>query len=760
MALGGFPSMAAVVQLATEENFDWEANRQKARGVAFDELSDQTSFVGRVDYDSYLSQILKVSEEELEERKVGYAAEYLPPNVFVKPEKAASWTKHPGHVQSALHHTKSTKRACRAGRLPLNVHPWDLYRKVCQENTTSPAIGSLVAPYKRGSPRRLPPLDGEDGGAASPGGASSGGKLTARPSGASKASLSLKATGKGGGKRRRSSNQSKGTKGGGARDAAALRNPEEEQFDVGREYIGQLMRTDPAKRKLLETVRPPEDLVSSLEMLEALISGPLPWRPQRKPTLKTKRSKREARLAAPDAAPDASPQPTPQQPPMRGAAKGPEQRGSLSPARTVDFTQTPARSRRESAALSVCSSGTEDAGSVCSLRQGATPFPTRSLKMVNAPAQAPCVRKDGDGAEVPPAEAAVAPRDGESTTVPLAPSVSSRRGVAASSRGSMCPPSESLSVNAESTTGVRKTSNASNNGMRSKITTAELLGRARNNPFFAFMAVNPATMELSETLLNDLVVGFSQYQNDDADEPMTPLGAGADPTSAKNKLRYTEQESEAPVVSQVEFRKILRIVAKRDADAFPKSFVQQNLKKLAALRKETCTVQDFCCCFFPPPEVKSCFRRLISKWQKDVRRDQRRAATRATLSDEHQQEIRDIFALHALADRSDGKHRPSDPTLTLSRPQFRAMVASMHPDEIDMVYSSVAGTGAMTLTQFTEIMQRSYPPFAHTATGGGFMTRAPNANYAVDEKVLRLAKELRNTKTHYPTASIKKLSKK
>eukprot|EP01065_Artemidia_motanka_P021992 TRINITY_DN26204_c0_g1_i1.p1 TRINITY_DN26204_c0_g1~~TRINITY_DN26204_c0_g1_i1.p1 ORF type:complete len:763 (+),score=214.76 TRINITY_DN26204_c0_g1_i1:71-2359(+) len=679
--------------------------------ASLDEMGDPVNFMpGRPGYDMYRMRFLRATPAAHADDRARFALERVPENAWVPPPGGAAWTKHPPQTIRALQSTRITnlalcrrtdrmhRRRARAllpppqGELagdaerrfrdtvttfgddmdhvpPGEYADADPYRaegaRCFQSDVVLPAlrgVRSVVAKLVSQSRRESEPTSvyrdsvsvrPEDSQPPSPTGASPG---------------PLKSVSRQSIRRRTRSRVSLGP---GSPDSCGDDEP-----NKGAALLLDMAQADAATKKLLENTAPPEDLNMSLDVLEALISGPLP----------------------------ASVYPSP-----AAAADPTASRGQRSP---------PAMRRRSSHQLSPAAAPLQ-------------PPPVHVVSLVTSASAGGSRSSNAATREKPDRRlsSSLAPRMHSVAAISVAGESEAdaprRQGTNLRPRKGVTFTKQSARGSGDDTAADRSTEEHSlQTGKREKPRGSVFAGPAQPLP-----VVGPACIDcllqlfgnggavgggpdLTDPAVLEYLDGFAAMTGAIPEQPTEPVTAV--------RLELIRGEGAARV-SNADLRTRVRLLQKRKADVMPKMVVESNLRRLPPDGDDGFTFPALLLllCHQQPGHVRRVLARLQKGLEAQVEKENAQGQRSADVvgSDDVQREIREMFAMY-----------DEDGNGAISREEFRTMVATLElpVGEADQIFDICAdpATQRISLSGFTEMMQDTY---ASLKEGGNFEDAASAA---------------------------------
>ena len=713
------------------KELNWEANRNLADSIAFDEMNDLAMFRGRPAYDAYVACTLRPTQQMHETYSRQFCADTVAEVTYVKRRPPREWTGHCDHIAALIKQASVKNRTL--DHISAGADVPALERAVC---TRTRQLGAGAAPSRHR--QRLAPLPAAAGAAAAaaavsppppaalqlqqtvsssppappappppppptvPAGDESSGSVDMEPpppqpySGGSAASAEAAAEAA----------------------AAAAATAKQGCYNAGVEYVQALMKLDAAKKVVVETLKPPEDLPSSLELLAALTAGRLPWRPDRHIQLLVPRNAETASRFPPQQ------QPQQQQPSSTNVACRVAAAAGASP-----FADVLAAAAAAAAVVVVtAATAAADADELAAGLEG------------------------GSGGGLPCLAAAASSLSFCQPVDEAAESV-----VSAGSSGESQTESVAAAAAAASEAAADAAAPAAAAAAAATATQQQQQQQAQpENALIRAFGEDLSLTEVKEDLVYGYLFAYAQL-----------LGAPTQFTTAEAQGYLSSTETgDVPTVAVKTLKVKVRAATRRRPDLFPKHLTEMNLLKLVGA---TLSFHQLMAALFTTHVTGRLMRRMrarVDKRSRELAGVEKVEASEA-LSDVHRAEIAEIFHLHSQGSGA------------MSRKQFRELSPSIQHEEADHVFDAFCSFGgggcdgdalpspsppqphaqqSMTLPQFVELMRPCYPPLCNNERGGGGGggggvagggVAVRRRGRGVDDRVSELAASLRRTRVHF-----------
>ena len=204
--------------------------------MGMDEISDPTNFANRYDYEAYLSGFLNCTQETHESERELYVQQ-LEKRKLIKNMSPMEWTRHSEVVLVPLRYNATVGHTKKLDRLDKSNVIFDSNGKLIQQKK--------LRPIKR--TREISPI---------------GSNTSSVKNMKTKNSLKIE-----------HNDQTTTSQRSGSSTPFDESSELNTLYGVGLEYISLLLKSDPVKKRMIESLQPPEDLTKSLELLEVLTSG-------------------------------------------------------------------------------------------------------------------------------------------------------------------------------------------------------------------------------------------------------------------------------------------------------------------------------------------------------------------------------------------------------------------------------------------------------------------------------------------------------
>ena len=676
---------------------DWEDNRKLADSVAFDELSDPVMFRDRHQYDAYLEDTLRPTRVAHANYSRTFQDRTVIPTMFEPLGSPADWTAHTPHIQNVLERNSTAVK--KIDHLSSSANPAALHKLICAKQQQLNSRGFLPSHGKEEHTRAI--LRRIRAGS------------TANRTNPIKTEINNSTV---------ETNEHHSEK---KDDDDVSSELQETHYDAGLEYITTLMKTDPAKRRILESTQPPEALGPSLELLSALTAGTT--------TTKLQRTRKTGSLFEHDGGHD-SPDDIHEEGEFRGRRSS-----------RIDGTH-----------------GHSSQGSRRAKQANNVPLPPPVMDISDLwVIVGACVfthALQANGMQVPQ-------RSG--STLAVSALVSHRLALSHNTVSTFkneqtkslrkCPKyllSKALGLEMESAEIVESEESDGSNPvspLRPRVKTKSRLKTAnsKKDEGRGALVVQLFGLELSqmaphEGTILDYATAFAHLLCEGTTVQLTPEELIIQIESVREREKHCHP-GEVYTIATKTLRAKVRSAAKKAPENFPKLLTEMNLHKLPS-EDTRLTFNSFWIALFGV-QTNRILRRVALRLERELRGGEdikKRSTTAKELSPESLTELYEIFKLHA---KSAG---------VLTMTQFRDLVpsSSMRPDEVDTVFEGVSTGGLMSFAQFIELLKSSYAPFNTERS------EARRKGKGVDEKVPALAQQLRRTQVCSISSRVLKLDRR